>query len=104
MPANPKGQKVNRIKPGRTKDKAHLQFVASLPCCICGQFGSQAHHLMRADPKRGIGRRAGDEYAIPLCLNHHTGLHLCGGEEFYLRQFGIDGPALAAQLWRDSHE
>ena len=95
----PKGVKPKRIKPKRTSNKKHLEFVSTLPCCICGKFGVQVHHLLRADPKRGAGRKAGDEFVIPLCHHHHQGLHLCGGEGFYLGQHGIDGVALAAKLW-----
>ena len=80
----PKGVKPKRIKPKRTSNKKHLEWVATLPCCICGKFGVQVHHLLRADPKRGTGRKAGDE-------------------GFYLGQHGIDGVALAAKLWRSSN-
>ena len=100
----PKGQKPRRIKPKRTSDKNHLEYVASQPCCICGTLGVQVHHLLKGDPKRGTGRKAGDEYTIPLCFKHHQALHLCGGEGFYLAQHNIDGRALAEILWRKSHE
>ena len=99
----PKGKKPKRIKPKRTSDKQHLMYVAGLPCCICGTFGVQVHHLLKGDPKRGTGRKAGDEFVIPLCHHHHQGLHLCGGEGFYLSQYNVDGPALAAKLWEESH-
>ena len=99
----PKGVKPKRIKPKRTNNKKHLEYVATFPCCICGQIEVQVHHLLRADPKRGMGRRSGDEFVIPLCQRHHQGLHLCGNEIFYLGQHGIDGVALAAKLWRSSN-
>jgi hypothetical protein len=100
----PKGVKPKRIKPKRTSDKHHLEYVASQPCCICGKLGVQVHHLLRADPKRSMSRKAGDEFTVPLCHHHHLGLHTCGDEGFYLDHHNVDGPGLAAKLWEQSHE
>ena len=99
----PKGVKPQRIKPKRTSNKKHLEWVATLPCCICGEFGVQVHHLLRADPKRGMGRRSNDEFTIPLCYKHHQELHLNGNENFYLATHNVNGKELAAKLWRSSN-
>ena len=107
----PKGIKTGRIRPKRLQDSKHLAFVAEKPCCCCGAIPVHAHHLLKGDPKRGMNRKAGDNYTIPLCLTHHDGLHNFrpppgekGGEVKYLEQYGVDGPKLAAELWSESHE
>ena len=81
----------------------HLAFVRELECPIYpGERPIEAHHLLRADPSRGIGRKAADRYAIPLSRKAHSELHSFGAEESWLAARGIDGRALAAALWRAS--
>jgi hypothetical protein len=41
-------------EPKRLRDKAHLKFVASQPCAVCGRKPSDPHHLRFAQP-RAIG-------------------------------------------------
>lgn len=83
------------------RNKAHLRFIESLPCCATGRTGCQAHHLLRVEGKC-MGRRSGDNWAIPLHHEVHAALHADGNEERFLAKYGIDGPALAAALWRVS--
>lgn len=99
----PKRQKVGRIKPKRLQDKRHLHFVAGLACCCCKRKPVQCHHLLRG-PVRGIGLRAGDDQVIPLCPECHQKLHHSGDEIGFLTGHGINGMALAAKLWKESHE
>ncbi len=59
-------------------EKAHLDAVASLPCAVCGAFGTHVHHIRTGI---GMGRRATNFQTIPLCPEHHqgmTGIHGCG--------------------------
>lgn len=102
----PKGQKPGRVKPKRLQDKAHLKYVGSLPCCIPGCFATpvQVHHLLRSDPKRGTGRKAGDDHTIPLCFRHHADLHKDGNERVFLNRYRVGGPELARELWEASHD
>ena len=44
-------------EPKRLRDKAHLKFVASQPCLICGRQPSDPHHLRFAQP-RAIASRS----------------------------------------------
>ena len=100
----PKGVKPKRIRPKRIHDEAHLAYVASQPCCVCKRHPVEVHHLLRADPKRCTGRKAGDEYTVPLCPFHHSALHQDGNETRFLQSVhGVNGPALAAKLWGESH-
>jgi len=86
----------------RLKDRKHLEFVSKMPCCCCGMLGVQVHHLLRADPKRGMGRKADDKFAVPLCPRHHRELHSDGNEERFLRAHNVNGKQLAEILWRSS--
>jgi hypothetical protein len=57
-------------EPRRYRDRAHLEFVASQPCLLCGRRSSDAHHLRFMQP-RTLGRKVSDEFAVPLCRTHH---------------------------------
>jgi hypothetical protein len=46
-------------EPRRYRDRAHLEFVASQACLICGRQPSDAHHLRFMQP-RALGRRVSD--------------------------------------------
>ena len=61
-------------EPKRLRDKAHLRFVASQPCLVCGRQPSDPHHLRFAQP-RALGLKVSDEFTVPLCRGHppHTG-------------------------------
>lgn len=93
-------------RPKRTREgdsKAHLAFVRSLPCCVCGDANTlrahHAHHLLKADDlPKGMGRKNLDRWSLPLCTVCHAQLHGHGSEE-WLAQHGIDARALAARLW-----
>ena len=66
-------------EPKRLRDKAHLKFVASQPCLICGRQPSDPHHLPFAQP-RALGLKVSDEFTVPLCRGHHRQLHQAGNE------------------------
>ncbi len=90
-------------KPRPEARPAHLCFLRRLECPVYpGARPIEVHHLLRADPKRGLGRRAADRYTIPLSRRAHRELHSSGGEEAWLAARGIDGRALAAALWRNT--
>ena len=66
-------------EPKRLRDKAHLKFVASQPCLVCGRQPSDPHHLRFAQP-RAIGLKVSDEFTVPLCRGHHRQVHQAGNE------------------------
>ena len=66
-------------EPKRLRDKAHLRFVASQPCLVCGRQPSDPHHLRFAQP-RALGMKVSDEFTVPLCRGHHRQLHQAGNE------------------------
>ena len=89
-------------EPKRLRDKAHLKFVASQPCLICGRQPSDPHHLRFAQP-RAMGLKVSDEFTVPLCRGHHRQLHQAGNEEAWLKSLGIDALEAARSLWEQSH-
>ena len=85
-------------EPRRYRDRAHLEFVASQPCLLCGRQPCDAHHLRFMQP-RALGRRVSDEFAVPLCRNHHRALHRSGDEAAWWTSANIDAIAVAHRLW-----
>jgi DNA recombination protein Rad52 len=89
-------------EPKRLRDKAHLNFVASQPCLICGRQPSDPHHLRFAQP-RGIGLKVSDEFTVPLCRGHHRQLHQAANEVGWWENLQIDALATAKDLWKQTH-
>ena len=89
-------------EPKRRRDKAHLKFVASQPCLICGRQPSDPHHLRFAQP-RAIGLKVSDEFTVPLCRGHHRELHQAGNEEAWWAARNIAALAIASDLWVQTH-
>lgn len=76
MPAPPRGQAASTDVPlapvpkarGRLKSSPFLDWVRRLPCLHCGRPGpSDPHH----EGKRGVGQKAHDTLAVPLCRLCH---------------------------------
>ena len=80
-------------EPKRLRDKAHLKFVASQPCLICGRQPSDPHHLRFAQP-RAIGLKVSDEFTVPLCRGHHRQVHQTGNEVTWWEDLQIDALAV----------
>jgi hypothetical protein len=89
-------------EPRRLRDKAHLRFVASQPCLICGRQPSDPHHLRFAQP-RALGLKVSDEFTVPLCRGHHRQLHQAGNEVAWWSNHRLDPLIVASTLWRKTH-
>jgi hypothetical protein len=85
-------------EPRRHRDKAHLKFVASQPCLICGRSPADAHHLRFTQP-RAMGRKVSDEFTVPLCRTHHRDIHSFGDEVAWWGRRAIDPIATSRMLW-----
>jgi ERF superfamily len=85
----------------RYRDKAHLRYVAQQPCLLCGRKPSDPHHLRHLQPP-ALGRKASDEFAVPLCRIHHRLVHRVGNEAAWWKDAGIDPVKAARQLWRQT--
>src|SRR5262245_27537377 len=84
----------------RRRNKAHLKFVASQPCVLCGRRPSDPHHLRIAQPQ-ALGRKVSDEFTVPLCRTHHRQLHRFGNEAKWWKAMGrdVDPLKVAKRLW-----
>jgi DNA recombination protein Rad52 len=89
-------------EPKRLRDKAHLKFVASQPCLVCGRQPSDPHHLRFAQP-RALGLKVSDEFTVPLCRGHHGELHQVGNEEAWWENLQINALEIAKTLWDQTH-
>jgi hypothetical protein len=88
-------------EPRRYRNKEHLRFVASKACLLCGRKPSDPHHLRFAQP-RALGRKASDEFAVPLCRTHHRAVHRVGNEARWWNEVGIDPMKMAQKLWKET--
>ncbi len=66
---------LEKVKPVRSKQ--YLQWVASLPCSICDNPQTVAHHLIGVG-QGCMGGKSSDLMTMPLCVKHHQGLHHYG--------------------------
>jgi hypothetical protein len=69
------------------------------PCLLCGRKPSDAHHIRFVQP-RALGRKASDEFAVPLCRSHHRAVHRAGDEKVWWKQAGMDPIKVARKLWK----
>jgi hypothetical protein len=92
--ARPVPQRTRRIR-----NKEHLDFVASLPCLVCGRQPCDPHHLRFVQP-RALGRKVSDEFTVPLCRIHHRELHRQMNEEAWWSLVNIDPKVTAFRLWQ----
>jgi hypothetical protein len=85
--------------PRRYRNREHLRFVMQQACLICGRKPSDPHHLRYMQP-RALGRKASDEFAVPLCRVHHRAAHCAGDERAWWKAFGINPTQIARKLWK----
>ena len=86
-------------EPRRYRDRAHLEFVASQSCLVCGRRPCDPHHLRFAQ-RRALGRRVSDEFTVPLCRLHHRELHRSRDERVWWSRLGLDSVRIAELLWK----
>jgi ERF superfamily len=87
--------------PRRHRNKEHLRYVTSQPCLFCARKPSDAHHLRFMQP-RALGRKASDEFAVPLCRTHHRAAHRALDEQAWWKSIGIDPIKVARRLWKET--
>jgi hypothetical protein len=85
--------------PRRYRNREHLRYVARQACLVCGRMPSDPHHLRYVQP-RALGRKASDEFAVPLCRSHHRAVHRAGDERAWWQTAGIDPLKVARKLWK----
>jgi hypothetical protein len=85
--------------PRRYRNREHLRYVTQQPCLVCGRKPSDPHHLRHVQP-RALGRKASDEFAVPLCRAHHRAVHRASDERAWWQATGIDPLKVARKLWK----
>lgn len=104
-----------RQRAPRVEDPAHLEFVRSKPCCVCGRPPrSEAAHIRMASYSRGkryTGQREkpDDRWTTPLCPvepGRRVGCHYRQSdrrsESDFWEQTGLDPFVIAERLWVES--
>jgi hypothetical protein len=89
-------------EPRRIRDREHVRHVMKQPCLVCGRRPSDPHHLRFAQ-SRALGRKASDEFTVPLCRTHHREVHRCVEEGLWWQKTAIDPLAAARTLWLETH-
>jgi len=84
--------------PRRYRNKEHLRFVAKQACLVCGRQPSDPHHL-RYMQARALGRKASDEFTVPLCRVHHREVHRVADERTWWTRMALDPVTVARRLW-----
>src|SRR5258708_359572 len=87
----------------RITDEAHLKFIRTLHCCICGKSGPDAAHIRSANPiygksETGGAQKPSDKWTVPLCRHHHDQQHAAGNELTWWASKRIDPFGLALAL------
>lgn len=59
----------------------YLAYIRRQPCLICRR-PAEPHHLRGLRYGSGTGLKAPDEWAVPLCPDHHRELHDHGVKTF----------------------
>lgn len=93
-----------RMRQPRQKDEAHLDFVRSLPCVICGDNTStEAAHIRSGNLKygkenTGMQQKPHDRWSLPLCSREHRVQHTKNEWKFW-KELGINPWTLAMTLY-----
>lgn len=96
-----------RLKRPREKDDGHLDFIRSLPCCLCGDnTATEAAHLRSGNlayGKRhtGMQEKPHDMWTVPLCNGCHRSQH-AGNEAIFWEDRGINPWVLCLSLYASS--
>jgi hypothetical protein len=51
---------------------------------------------------RALGRKANNEFAVPLCRSHQRAVHRAGDERSWWEAAGIDSVKVARKLWKQT--
>ncbi len=57
---------MTKKKPTKAESE-RMGRVAQLPCCVCGDYPVEVHHITQC------GRRLGHKFTLPLCTEDHRG-------------------------------
>ena len=92
-----------RQREPREKSKKYLDYIRSLPCCICGGIDTEAAHIRTSSlahekTHTGMGEKPSDIWVLPLCNRHHRAQHDTAEWAFWV-SWDIDPHKKALALW-----
>jgi hypothetical protein len=102
MRVDTRPRRRNSMKADATKRcPSHIQWLRGRPCAVAS-FNScmgpvQAAHVDHGGDK-GVGTKASDRFAIPLCFGHHNEQHAHGWETFEAK-YRFDALRAADAYW-----
>lgn len=98
------GAPKRNVKRPRLACDAHLAAIRQCRCAVCGTTHAvEAAHLSMTSRRhghvgRGMGAKADDRWATPLCHACHMEQHRIGERDFWAKH-RIDPHLLALALW-----
>lgn len=92
----------------REHDKAHCEWLRTLPCVISGARPVDVAHIRYADPsygKRatGMAEKPDDAWTVPLSRALHMEQHE-GNERLFWAKYGLDPLKIAAALKHNTQD
>lgn len=84
------------FKQKRIRDRAHLDFIKTLFCCVCGASPCDPAHI-RIGTICGVGLKPNDSECVPLCRPCHEESHK--GERTFWSKVKRDPLNLANALY-----
>lgn len=91
------------------KHKAHLAFIARLPCVICHAEPVECAHIRMGDFERGkfqaLAKKPSDAWVVPLCPSCHRngpGAQHSMGERNFWERHHVDPLKIATLLFEAS--
>mgnify|MGYP007083446446 FL=1 len=90
----------NSGRPAHKSARGYLAWLRGRNCCIGGTCAGriEAAHVDYAGDK-GMGTKASDCYAVPMCSAHHAEQHMAGVKTFEARH-SINLLSVANSYWR----
>lgn len=97
------------LKQPRIRDAGHIKRLHLCRCAVpnCWRSDIEVHHLTCGPEPKARGLKAGDDFTLPVCRNHHDpnsrdSLHFMGDERKFWEKFGVDPIALAQGHWAET--
>lgn len=91
-----KRKQYKMLKESRIRDKKHLKFIASLPCCVSGHTDVQAAHIRNGC--LSCGMKPSDSKTVPLYWKEHLKQHETSEKKYWESFGGVEKALLLASF------
>jgi hypothetical protein len=98
---NTKPRRRNAPRPAEKSAPAFLQWLRGRECVLAFNCDGkiEAAHVDHGGDK-GMGTKAADRFALPMCAKHHREQHATGWETFQRTYGNFDALAVAGSYWQ----